>query len=67
VWETEAEPILEEARVAIRASIADAVAAAEDETIDIETMRRHVRRALGRVISQRTRRRPAIIPVVMEV
>jgi len=67
VWESEAEPIFEEAKAAIRASIAGAAEAAEDESLDIETLRRHVRRAIGRVISQRTRRRPAIIPVVMEV
>ena len=41
-------------------------AAAEGAT-DFDTLRRVARRALGRLISQRTRRRPAIIPVVIEV
>ena len=34
---------------------------------DFETMRRHARRSLGRFIDERTRRRPIVIPVVMEV
>ena len=41
-------------------------AAAEGAT-DFETLRRHARKALGRFIAERTRRRPAVIPVVMEV
>ena len=64
VWEQEAEELLEEAKAAVRASLAEA--AAEGAT-DFETLRRHARRALGRFINERTRRRPAIIPVVMEV
>jgi ribonuclease J len=64
VWEQEAEELLEEAKVAVRAGIAEA--AAEGAT-DFETIRRHARRALGRFINERTRRRPAIIPVVLEV
>ncbi|HEV3226473.1 MAG TPA: hypothetical protein VGZ52_06555 [Acidimicrobiales bacterium] len=34
--------------------------------MDIETLQRHVRRAAGRFVSDRTRRRPMIVPVVME-
>jgi ribonuclease J len=64
VWEKEAEGIIEDAKTAVRASLAEA--AAEGAT-DFETLRRHARRALGRLINERTRRRPAIIPVVMEV
>jgi len=67
VWESEAEEIIDEAKAAIRTSIAAAAKAAEHDAMDVETLRRHVRRALGKVISERTRRRPAIIPVVMEV
>ena len=48
----------------MRASLAEA--AAEGAT-DFETLRRHARRSLGRFINARTRRRPAIIPVVLEV
>jgi ribonuclease J len=64
VYEAEAEELLEDARAAVRESLAEA--AAEGAT-DFDTLRRHARRALGRLINQRTRRRPAIIPVVIEV
>ena len=33
----------------------------------VDTLRRHARRSLGKFINERTRRRPAVIPVVMEV
>jgi len=64
VYEAEAADLLDEAKAAVRASLAEA--AAEGAT-DFETLRRHARRALGRFINTRTRRRPAIIPVVLEV
>ena len=34
--------------------------------VDIETLQRYVRKAAGRFVSDRTRRRPMIVPVVME-
>ena len=34
---------------------------------DFDTMRRHARKSLGTFIDERTRRRPIVIPVVMEV
>ncbi len=64
VYEAEAADLIEEAKDAVRASLAEA--AAEGAT-DFETLRRHARRALGRFINSRTRRRPAIIPVILEV
>jgi ribonuclease J len=64
VYEEEALDLIEEAKDAVRESLAEA--AAEGAT-DFETLRRHARRALGRFINARTRRRPAIIPVVLEV
>jgi ribonuclease J len=33
---------------------------------DVEAIRRHARKALGTFVNQRTRRRPMIVPVVME-
>lgn len=60
----EAEALLGEATEAVRASLE---AAAEEGATDFETIRRHARRSLGRFINERTRRRPAVIPVVMEV
>jgi len=64
VHATEAEELLEEAKAAVRASVEEA---AKEGATDFETVRRHSRRALGKLINERTRRRPAVIPVVMEV
>ena len=33
---------------------------------DVEALEREARRATGRFVSERTRRRPMIVPVVME-
>src|SRR5713101_3805009 len=63
VYAPEAEELLEEAKAAVRASLQEA---ANEGAIDFETLRRHARRSLGRFINERTKRRPAIIPVVME-
>jgi ribonuclease J len=64
VYAPEAESLLEEARKAITLSIEEAAA---QGAIDYETLRRHVRQAAGRFVNERTRRRPMIVPVVMEV
>jgi ribonuclease J len=60
VYENEAEDLLEEARQAVRVGILGA-----DDT-DFETIKRHARKALGEFVNTRTRRRPMIVPVVME-
>jgi ribonuclease J len=60
----EAESLLEDARVAVQASLEEAV---EEGATDHDTLRRHVRSAMGRIVGERTRRRPMIVPVVMEV
>ena len=64
VYAPEAESLLEEARKVITISLEEA--AAQGAT-DFETLRRHVRQAAGRFVSDRTKRRPMIVPVVMEV
>ena len=64
VYAPEAESLLEEARKVITLSIEDATA---QGAVDYETLRRHVRQAAGRFVNERTRRRPMIVPVVMEV
>ena len=64
IYEAEADELLEDARAAVRDAISRAT---EDGTVDFEALRRAARRALGRLINERTRRRPAVIPVVMEV
>jgi ribonuclease J len=64
VYAPEADDLLEEARQAVLQSLKEA--AAEGAT-DFETLRRHVRQAAGRFVNERTKRRPMIVPVVMEV
>ena len=64
VYAPEAEDLLEEARQAVLAGIKEAI---DKGGNDYETLRRHVRQALGRFVNERTRRRPMIVPVVMEV
>jgi ribonuclease J len=41
-------------------------AALEKGERDVEALERDVRRAAGKFVSERTRRRPMIVPVVME-
>lgn len=64
VYAPEAEDVLVEAEEAVRKSIAEAAA---EGAIGYETLRRHARQALRDVIRERTRRRPIVIPVVLEV
>jgi ribonuclease J len=64
VYAPEAEELLEDAKAAVRDSLAQAAA---DGATDFEAIRRHARRSLGKFINESTRRRPAVIPVVMEV
>lgn len=64
VYAPEAEALLDEARAAVTASLASATGSG---ATDVETLGRHVRSALGRFVQERTRRRPMIVPVVMEV
>jgi len=64
VYGPEAEDLIEDAREVVRTSIAEA---ASEGATDFDTVRRHARRSLARFIDERTRRRPAVIPVVMEV
>ncbi len=58
----EAEDLLDDARAAVIDSLGRAAA---DGAIDHESQRRHVRSAIGRLVNERTRRRPMIVPVVM--
>jgi ribonuclease J len=64
VYAPEAEDLLEDAKAVVRTSIADA---AHEGATDFDTIRRHARKSLGKFIDERTRRRPQVIPVVMEV
>jgi ribonuclease J len=64
VYAPEAEALLDEARAVVVASLEEA---ADSGGTDYETLKRHARSALGRFVNERTRRRPMIVPVVMEV
>jgi ribonuclease J len=64
VFEREAEALLGEARQTVLASLEEA---ADDAVTDPETLKRNVRSTLGRFVNERTRRRPMIVPVIMEV
>jgi ribonuclease J len=59
----EAEELLDDARAAVMKAVEEAVGAG---SYDSDTIRRVTRRAVGRLVSDRTRRRPMIVPVVME-
>lgn len=64
VDDVESMELIEDARATVVASIEEA---AEEGGLDWATMKRHVRTALGKFIWQSTKRRPLIVPVVMEV
>jgi ribonuclease J len=64
VYAPEADGLIEDAKQVVRDSIAKA---AREGATDFETMRRHCRKSLARFIDERTRRRPQVIPVVMEI
>ncbi|TAN27951.1 MAG: ribonuclease J [Actinomycetota bacterium] len=59
----EAEGLIEEAKDEVRRSIA---AATLQDALDLETLRRHVRTSLGKYVNKQTKRRPMIVPVVLE-
>jgi ribonuclease J len=64
VYAPEAETLLGEAAVAIRKALEQAMA---DGARDHEAMKRTLRLATGRFVNERTRRKPMIVPVVIEV
>ena len=64
VHAAEAEALLGEASEVVGAVVTQAL---RDGAHDIEVLNRHTRRALGRFVGERTRRRPMIVPVVLMV
>jgi len=60
----EAEALLEEASQVVAKALEQALA---DGAREVEVLSRHARRALGRLVTERTRRRPMIVPVVLLV
>ncbi len=65
VYAPEAEKLLDEAREVVLAAVEEHQPG--EAPADYETLRRRTRSALGRFVQERTRRRPMIVPVVMEV
>jgi ribonuclease J len=64
VYAPEAEELLGEARQAVLEALEQA---ADSGSVDCEALRRRARSALGKFVSERTKRRPMIVPIVMEV
>ena len=64
VYAPEAEDLLDDAADAVRKGIKDAVK--KEGNIDYENLQRHVRKAAGKFVSDKTKRRPMIVPVIME-
>ena len=62
VYAPEAEGLLVEAEDEVERAL---VKALDDGVTDIDSLEREVRRAAGRFVSDRTKRRPMIVPVVM--
>jgi ribonuclease J len=60
----EAEELLGEASEVVGAAVTQAL---NHGAHDIEALSRHTRKALGRFVGERTRRRPMIVPVVLMV
>jgi ribonuclease J len=64
VYAPEAEELLGEASEVVGAAVTQAL---KDGAHDIEALSRHTRKALGRFVGEKTRRRPMIVPVVLMV
>jgi ribonuclease J len=65
VYAPEAEKLLDEAREVVLAALEEGQDG--EAPADFETLKRRARSALGRFVQERTRRRPMIVPVVMEL
>lgn len=63
VYAPEAEDLLDEACDRVQEAVESALA---QGTRDVDALEREVRRAAGKFVSERTKRRPMIVPVVME-
>jgi ribonuclease J len=63
VYAPEAEDLLDEACDRVAEAVEKALAAG---VRDVESLERDVRRAAGKFVNERTKRRPMIVPVVME-
>ncbi|MEM1332736.1 MAG: ribonuclease J [Actinomycetota bacterium] len=64
VYAPEADDLLDEACDTVEAALEAALA---DGVKDVDRLEREMRRATGKFVSERTRRRPQIVPALMEV
>jgi len=64
VYAPEAEALLDECAEVVRQAVKGVFG--ETKNPDIDTLQRAVRRAAGRFVNDRTKRKPMIVPVVME-
>jgi ribonuclease J len=63
VYAPEAEELLEEAKAVVLRAVEGTLSSG---SVEVDTVGRTARQALGRFVSERTKRRPMIVPVVME-
>jgi ribonuclease J len=64
VYAPEAEDLLDEAVAVIRRDLQEALAASP---VELEALQQGIRRSAGRFVNERTRRKPMIVPVVLEI
>ena len=64
VFDDTAGPILDEAARRVLASLKEAEA---EEVSDPQVLKQHIRRAVGKYFFEQTKRKPVIVPVIMEV
>jgi ribonuclease J len=62
VYAPEADNLLDEAEAHVERAL---VKALDEGVVDIDALEREVRRAAGKFVNERTKRRPMIVPVVM--
>jgi ribonuclease J len=63
VYAPEAEDLIEEGCAVVAAAVEKALKAG---TRDVDALEKDVRKAAGKFVSERTKRRPMIVPIVME-
>jgi ribonuclease J len=63
VYAPEAEKLLDEARTAVVDALEEVL---ESGSFEVEALKRKARQALARLVQDRTKRRPMIVPVIME-
>ncbi len=64
VYAPEAEELLDEASQVVADALVQAMS---DGARDVDVLGRHARKALGKLVGDRTRRRPMIVPIIMAV